>query len=151
MVSNHEIAIPIGSGIVLQSERPEYGCDIDQRVSVTHDPAFAELADCTRALYYTRRLADDLAHNTGAPKTVRNWAADVAKYSNDLEFFARQVALGLKMPVMVEEPYLPIDMASVPQALLLLAPPKGLRRDREDSKVAQRPSKAFRQNMADFL
>merc|ERR1719183_1302276 len=122
-MSHHEIAIPIGSGIVLPSERPPYGCDLDERIAVNHDPVHGELADCARALFYTRRLAEDLAHNNDAAGPVRNWAEDVARYSNDLEFFTRQIGLGIKMPVMVDPPYLPVDMSAMPLPLLFMRPP----------------------------
>lgn len=139
------VAIPIGSGIVLGSERPPYGCDVDERTAVHHDPIHGELADCARALYYTRRLSEDLAHNGDAPEPIRNWAEDVAKYSNDLEFFARQLALSLKMPVMVEPPYLPVDMAAMPLALLIPRPPTWTQR----SRLNRRP--VVSRSVGDFL
>mmetsp|Transcript_74902 Transcript_74902/g.118093 ORF Transcript_74902/g.118093 Transcript_74902/m.118093 type:complete len:153 (+) Transcript_74902:57-515(+) len=128
-----EIAIPIGYGIVLDADRPPYGCDIDDKIAVHHHPMRGQIAAAARSLYYTRRLAEDLAHLEDAPETVRHWSEDVAKYANDLEFFVRQLGLGLKMPVMVEEPYLPLDMRSMPLPLMLLRPPLS------DSSLAQRP------------
>merc|ERR1719498_750491 len=155
--SHHEIAIPIGSGLILPSDRPPYRCDIDERIAVHHDPIAGEIADCTRALYYTRRLSEDLAHNGAAPKPVRIWAEDVARYSNDLEFFARQLALSLKMPVMVDEPYLPVDIQAMPMPLLLLRPPPtpGTSHLKDDATGAQRPrlhpDRGLRQGLSDFL
>ena len=69
-MTRHELAIPIGSGTILASERPPYGCDIDERVAVNHDPINGELADTARYLYYIRRLSEDLAQNNDASPVV---------------------------------------------------------------------------------
>uniref|UniRef100_A0A7S0ABF3 Uncharacterized protein n=1 Tax=Pyrodinium bahamense TaxID=73915 RepID=A0A7S0ABF3_9DINO len=116
-----EIALTTGSSSLVGTERAPFGCGA-ARAEVEHRPVEGSLADAARALYYTRRTAEDLAHTSAAPEKVQHYAADVAKYAHDLEFFARQLGLAVKMPIMVEPPYLPVDVAAVSPALVLLAP-----------------------------
>mmetsp|Transcript_28921 Transcript_28921/g.52893 ORF Transcript_28921/g.52893 Transcript_28921/m.52893 type:complete len:130 (+) Transcript_28921:83-472(+) len=109
-----ELVIPIGTGHVLKSERVPFGCDVDSHLGVDHDPVNGEIANTARYLFYTRKTAEALAHDEAAQEVVRRWAVDVAKYANDLEFFVRQVGLGLRMGVMVDPPYLPVDSGGSP-------------------------------------
>mmetsp|Transcript_34455 Transcript_34455/g.107003 ORF Transcript_34455/g.107003 Transcript_34455/m.107003 type:complete len:196 (+) Transcript_34455:112-699(+) len=106
-----EVAVVTGQADLSTDDRVPYGCGAAGtcNVEVDHKPLEMEMANTARSLYYLRRFAEDLSDMQRAPRNIRNQAADVAKYAHDLEFFARQLALGMKMPVAVDEPYLPID------------------------------------------
>mmetsp|Transcript_47632 Transcript_47632/g.96119 ORF Transcript_47632/g.96119 Transcript_47632/m.96119 type:complete len:164 (-) Transcript_47632:97-588(-) len=120
-----EVALVTGSADLTADDRIPFGCTAEgaDKVMMDHRPVEEDVATAARSLYYLRRSAEDLAHWEKAPRNIRNYAGDVAKYAHDLEFFTRQLGLGLKMPIMVEPPYLPIDIAAMPVALSLWAPP----------------------------
>eukprot|EP00929_Paragymnodinium_shiwhaense_P120683 TRINITY_DN92699_c0_g1_i1.p1 TRINITY_DN92699_c0_g1~~TRINITY_DN92699_c0_g1_i1.p1 ORF type:complete len:208 (+),score=30.87 TRINITY_DN92699_c0_g1_i1:67-624(+) len=116
-----EVALPIGADTLKGDEasRP-VGCE-DAVITVSHDPVKSEVAALARQFYYTRQLAEEVAHQPAADERVVQYASDLAQYANDLEFYARQVALSLEMPVMVNKPYLPVDLAEMPLPLAFLA------------------------------
>mmetsp|Transcript_10442 Transcript_10442/g.32260 ORF Transcript_10442/g.32260 Transcript_10442/m.32260 type:complete len:191 (-) Transcript_10442:18-590(-) len=112
-----EVAMVTGTSDLSLDDRIPYGCGAAGTcdISVNHRPIENAMATTARSLYYLRRAAEDLAHTQNAPSNIRAYAGDIAKYANDLEFFSRQLALGMKMPIMVDEPYLPIDTGEPPQ------------------------------------
>mmetsp|Transcript_77568 Transcript_77568/g.179834 ORF Transcript_77568/g.179834 Transcript_77568/m.179834 type:complete len:195 (+) Transcript_77568:71-655(+) len=111
------IAMITGSSYLEEDAGP-YGCGAKE-VDVRHRPVEGEMANVARSLYYTRRIAEGLAHDQRAPQKIQKYAADVAKYSHELEFFSRQLGLAMKMPIMVNPPYLPVDLAQSPLEISL--------------------------------
>merc|ERR1712217_789209 len=109
----------IGNQRLVGMPRSQFGC-ANATAEVEHHPVNGKVADVARAVYYTRRAGEEIAHNEQAPDKVKKYAAEVALYAHDLEFFTRQLGLALNMPVMVEPPYLPVDMAALPPPQLLL-------------------------------
>eukprot|EP00928_Gymnodinium_smaydae_P068139 TRINITY_DN51209_c0_g1_i1.p1 TRINITY_DN51209_c0_g1~~TRINITY_DN51209_c0_g1_i1.p1 ORF type:complete len:146 (+),score=28.98 TRINITY_DN51209_c0_g1_i1:137-574(+) len=116
-----EIAISTGSESIAGSDRIPIGCGIKDG-GVYHDPVKGPLADLARELYYAGKLSEYLAHQGTADARVLSFAQDIGKYANDLEFYARQLGLAMKVPTMVRRPYLPVD-AAMPLPLLALPPP----------------------------
>ncbi|CAK0854187.1 unnamed protein product [Prorocentrum cordatum] len=110
----------IVTGVKHLDEQIPYGCP-SATVDVPHDAEKGEVANLARSLYYTRQTAEELAQTPNTPPKVAKFAGDVARYANDLEFFTRQLALGLRMPVTVEPPYLPVDLQAVSPAAVLAA------------------------------
>ena len=108
-----EIAIPIGSQALSEIDRVPYGCK-KVSVDVPHQKITGPVAELARNLYFTRRVAEDMMHSPKMDPKVRHYAEDTANYAHDLEFFARQLGLALKMPTGVYPPYLPLDMEAMP-------------------------------------
>eukprot|EP00930_Biecheleria_cincta_P080984 TRINITY_DN69535_c0_g1_i1.p1 TRINITY_DN69535_c0_g1~~TRINITY_DN69535_c0_g1_i1.p1 ORF type:complete len:142 (+),score=12.70 TRINITY_DN69535_c0_g1_i1:31-456(+) len=113
-----EIAIVTGSESLFPVDRVPYGCG-KVSVGIEHQKLTGPVADVARNLYFTRRAAEDLMHNPKCTEKIKRFATDVANYAHDLEFFTRQLGLGLKMPTGVEPPYLPLDFASLPDPAIV--------------------------------
>ncbi|CAE7372783.1 unnamed protein product [Symbiodinium necroappetens] len=112
-----------GSGLSLRACR--YGCS-KVSVDVPHNKITGPVAELARVLYFTRREAEEMMHAPKLDPKVRHYATDTANYAHDLEFFARQLGLALKMPTGVDPPYLPLDMMSMPDPSLLALLPTHL-------------------------
>mmetsp|Transcript_24113 Transcript_24113/g.45532 ORF Transcript_24113/g.45532 Transcript_24113/m.45532 type:complete len:150 (-) Transcript_24113:55-504(-) len=113
-----EIAFPTGAQAISEFDRVPYGCS-KVSVDVPHNKIMGPVADLARNLYFTRRVAEEMIHTPRLDPKVRHYAQDTAEYAHDLEFFARQVGLALKMPTGVDPPYLPLDMLSMPDPGLI--------------------------------
>ncbi|CAJ1423692.1 unnamed protein product [Effrenium voratum] len=113
-----EIAFPIGSQVLSEWDRTPFGCK-KANVDVEHNKITGPVADLARNLYFTRRVAEEMMHTPKMDPKVRHYAEDTAAYAHDLEFFARQLGIALKMPVGVDPPFLPLDMMSAPPMLAL--------------------------------
>ncbi|CAK8998784.1 unnamed protein product [Durusdinium trenchii] len=113
-----EIAFPIGSQVLSEYDRVPYGCK-KVSVDVHHRNITGPVAELTRNLYFTRRVAEDMMHSPKMDPKVRHYAEDTASYAHDLEFFARQLGLAMKMPTGVDPPYLPLDMETMPDPALI--------------------------------
>eukprot|EP00927_Polykrikos_kofoidii_P060063 TRINITY_DN55133_c0_g1_i1.p1 TRINITY_DN55133_c0_g1~~TRINITY_DN55133_c0_g1_i1.p1 ORF type:complete len:222 (-),score=12.60 TRINITY_DN55133_c0_g1_i1:127-792(-) len=108
-----EIALPIGSTDLWAPEPPPPGCGELQNV-VEHHPVKGQLAAVARQMFFTRKLAEEIAHQQPIDERVYHYAADVAKYANDLEFFTRQLGIAMNMPIMTKKPFLPVDLRGIP-------------------------------------
>uniref|UniRef100_A0A7S2LMN2 Uncharacterized protein n=1 Tax=Zooxanthella nutricula TaxID=1333877 RepID=A0A7S2LMN2_9DINO len=152
-----EIAIQVGAQSLVTEPDPPYGCGVPS-LKIPHDPAKGLLADLVRAVYLTRRTAEDLAHLPMGRK-VTHQAAQLARYANSLEFVGRQAAMAMRMPVGVYAPYLPLDVACGPSPLVVAAAaracrPGGPRRGRPDDRGVARsmmPSSSLRKRKLEFL
>ncbi|OLQ15099.1 hypothetical protein AK812_SmicGene711 [Symbiodinium microadriaticum] len=120
-----EIAFATGAQAISEFDRVPYGCS-KVSVDVPHNKITGPVAELARVLYFTRREAEEMMHAPKLDPKVRHYATDTANYAHDLEFFARQLGLALKMPTGVDPPYLPLDMMSMPDPSLLALLPTHL-------------------------
>merc|ERR1712232_1431251 len=107
-------------GDLLTSMRMPYGCE-DVKAGVLHHPVKGQLAELAREMYYVRKAVEQIAHNEMGGKDVQFYAGDLAKYANNLEFVARQIGLAMDMPILVNPPYLPVDLHSFSLPAILAA------------------------------
>ncbi|CAE7514742.1 unnamed protein product [Symbiodinium sp. CCMP2592] len=94
-MSQKESGLCRGSSLPLGACR--YGCS-KVSVDVPHNKITGPVAELARVLYFTRREAEEMMHAPKLDPKVRHYATDTANYAHDLEFFARQLGLALKMP-----------------------------------------------------